>query len=85
MKRPWQYARYPMHLTFTPASHFTPPAGLPERPPSTRELIARVENIDVADIRLKTEIDPRIGHLVVLKWDILSRLKRMAKGFIGLK
>lgn len=61
------------------------PDGLPELPASTRELIARVENIDVADIRLKTEIDPRIGHLVVLKWDILSRLKRMAKGFIGLK
>lgn len=61
------------------------PDGLPELPEPTRRLIARVENIDNAKARLNTKIDPRIGHLVVLKWDILSRLKRMAKGFIGLK
>lgn len=61
------------------------PEGLPELPAPTRELIARVENIDNTEARLNTKIDPRIGHLVVLKWDILSRLKRMAKGFVGLK
>lgn len=61
------------------------PDGIPELPPSAKDLIARVENIDVAETRLRTEIDPRIGHLVVFRWDILSRLKRMAKGFIGLK
>lgn len=60
------------------------PEDIPELPPSAKDLIARVESIDVTDTRLRTEIDPRIGHLVVLKWDILSRLKRMAKGFIGL-
>lgn len=61
------------------------PDGLPRLPASTLALIARVENIDTVEIRLKTEIDPRIGRLKVIKWDILSRLKRMARGFVGLE
>ncbi len=61
------------------------PDGLPQLPASTLALIARVENIDTVEIRLKTEIDPRIGRLKVIKWDILSRLKRMARGFVGLE